>query len=382
MDENNTYINKSEKEALEIMENVSDITSDQLQALRENEECFQTCSDIAEAVIGMQMEKNALSINTQQALADFHRKHLDRRNKKLYILWTSVAGVAATIIIILVLRMMSFSPESDIESIKVFQADHAPQQVTLQVAGEEKVEPLKKAVQSLPSSTVKLSPQKIAYNTIQTENKKIRNKKVQIHRLSIPRGETFKVVLSDGTEVLLNSDSRLSYPTVFKGKERVVSLEGEAYFNPFIVKSGNVQVRVLGTEFNMCSYTPDNVRVTLIEGKVAVSDTCSLQTVEMKPGQSAQLVSDGTFAVDEVDTETFLYWKEGFFYFDDVALVDMMKEIGKWYNIDIEFRNSEIMNLRMHFLANRQQKVSDLIELLNRMERIHVYLEGESLIIE
>ena len=394
MDENNTYINKSEKEALEIMENVSDITSDQLQALRENEECFQTCSDIAEAVIGMQMEKNTLSINTQQALADFHRKHLDRRNKKLYILWTSVAGVAATIIIILVLRMMSFSPESDIESIKVFQADHAPQQVTLQVAGEEKVEttlsfPLKKAVQSLPSSTVKLSPQKIAYNTIQTENKKIRNKKVQIHRLSIPRGETFKVVLSDGTEVLLNSDSRLSYPTVFKGKERVVSLEGEAYFNvtkntehPFIVKSGNVQVRVLGTEFNMCSYTPDNVRVTLIEGKVAVSDTCSLQTVEMKPGQSAQLVSDGTFAVDEVDTETFLYWKEGFFYFDDVALVDMMKEIGKWYNIDIEFRNSEIMNLRMHFLANRQQKVSDLIELLNRMERIHVYLEGESLIIE
>ena len=386
MDENNTYINKSEKEALEIMENVSDITSDQLQALRENEECFQTCSDIAEAVIGMQMEKNALSINTQQALADFHRKHLDRRNKKLYILWTSVAGVAATIIIILVLRMMSFSPESDIESIKVFQADHVPQQVTLQVAGEEKVEPLKKAVQSLPSSTVKLSPQKIAYNTIQTENKKIRNKKVQIHRLSIPRGETFKVVLSDGTEVLLNSDSRLSYPTVFKGKERVVSLEGEAYFNvtkntehPFIVKSGNVQVRVLGTEFNMCSYTPDNVRVTLIEGKVAVSDTCSLQTVEMKPGQSAQLVSDGTFAVD---TETFLYWKEGFFYFDDVALVDMMKEIGKWYNIDIEFRNSEIMNLRMHFLANRQQKVSDLIELLNRMERIHVYLEGESLIIE
>ena len=162
MDENNTYINKSEKEALEIMENVSDITSDQLQALRENEECFQTCSDIAEAVIGMQMEKNTLSINTQQALADFHRKHLDRRNKKLYILWTSVAGVAATIIIILVLRMMSFSPESDIESIKVFQADHAPQQVTLQVAGEEKVEPLKKAVQSLPSSTVKLSPQKIA----------------------------------------------------------------------------------------------------------------------------------------------------------------------------------------------------------------------------
>ena len=103
-------------------------------------------------------------------------------------------------------------------------------------------------------------------------------------------------------------------------------------------------------------HTPDNVRVTLIEGKVAVSDTCGLQTVEMKPGQSAQLVSDGTFAVDEVDTETFLYWKEGFFYFDDVALVDMMKEIGKWYNIDIEFRNRFIFQKyfsnRIYFLLN------------------------------
>ena len=284
--------------------------------------------------------------------------------------------------------MISSQPEI----IQVFQANHVAQQVTLQVNDEKEIKPLKEVIESLSSSsTAQLSSKEIDYSRalLQTETKEVGKQRIQIHRLSIPRGETFKVVLSDGTEVLLNSDSRLSYPTVFKGKERVVSLEGEAYFNvtkntehPFIVKSGNVQVRVLGTEFNMCSYTPDNVRVTLIEGKVAVSDTCSLQTVEMKPGQSAQLVSDGTFAVDEVDTETFLYWKEGFFYFDDVALVDMMKEIGKWYNIDIEFRNSEIMNLRMHFLANRQQKVSDLIELLNRMERIHVYLEGESLIIE
>ena len=71
----------------------------------------------------------------------------------------------------------------------------------------------------------------------------------------------------------------------------------------------------------------------------------------MKPGQSAQLVSDGTFAVDEVDTETFLYWKEGFFYFDDVALVDMMKEIGKWYNIDIEFNSDEDIAKAMEVLG-------------------------------
>lgn len=391
MDDKDININKAEKDALEIMENIPDITTEQLQTLKEDEECLQTCCDIAETVMEMQMKDNLLSIDPQQALADFHRKHSheQKKNRNTRIIWTSLIGAAAAVAVILVLRTTLFSPKPEVESIKVFRADRTAQQVTLQVSDEEKVKPLKEAVQSLPSSVVKVSPQQMAYNTIQTENKKVGNKKVQLHRLSIPRGETFKVILSDGTEVLLNSDSRLSYPTVFKGKERVVSLEGEAYFNvtkdaehPFIVNSGNVQVRVLGTEFNMCSYSPDDVRITLIEGKVAVSDTCSLQSVEMKPGQSAHLVSDGTFAVEEVDTESFLYWKEGFFYFDDVTLVDMMKEIGKWYNIDVDFRNSEIMNLRMHFLAKRQQDIADLIELINRMERIHVYQEGESLIIE
>lgn len=391
MDDKDININKAEKDALEIMENIPDITTEQLQTLKEDEECLQACCDIAETVMEMQMKDNLLSIDPQQALADFHRKHSheQKKNRNSRIIWTSLIGAAATVAVILVLRTMLFSPKPEIESIKVFRADRTAQQVTLQVSDEEKVKPLKEAVQSLPSSVVKVSPQQMAYNTIQTENKKVGNKKVQLHRLSIPRGETFKVILSDGTEVLLNSDSRLAYPTVFKGKERVVSLEGEAYFSvakdaehPFIVNSGNVQVRVLGTEFNMCSYSPDDVRITLIEGKVAVSDTCSLQSIEMKPGQSAHLVSHGTFAVEEVDTESFLYWKEGFFYFDDVTLVDMMKEIGKWYNIDVDFRNSEIMNLRMHFLAKRQQDIADLIELINRMERIHVYQEGESLIIE
>ena len=391
MDDKDININKPENAALEIMENLPDITPDQLRALKEDEECLQASCDIAETVMEMQMRQNPLSIDPRQALADFHRKHSpeQKRNRNARILWTGFAGVAATVAVILVLRMMFFSPKPEIESIKVFSADHTTRQVTLQVSDEEKVKPLKEAVQSLPSSVVKLSSQQMVYNTIQTESKKIGNKKVQLHRLSIPRGETFKVILSDGTEVFLNSDTRLSYPTVFKGKERVVSLEGEAYFNvtkdaghPFIVKSGNVQVRVLGTEFNMCSYSPDDVRVTLIEGKVAVSDTCGLQTVEIEPGQSARLVSDGTFAVDEVDTESFLYWKEDFFYFDDVTLVDMMREIGRWYNVDVEFRNTEIMNLRMHFLAKRQQNITDLIELINSMERIHAHLEGESLIIE
>lgn len=377
MDEKNININKSEEEALKIMENVSHITSDQLHGLEKDEECFQACVDIAEVVIEMRQKQNTLAINVQKELVDFHNKRLNNNKKKnTRILWTAIAGVAATVIVILILRTMMISPEPKLESIKIFEANHAIAQATLQIDDEKEIRPLK--------------DQKIDYHrTIQTENKEVGKQKVQIHRLSIPRGETFKVVLSEGTEVFLNSDSRLVYPTVFKGKERIVSLEGEAYFkvskdveHPFIVKTGNVQVRVLGTEFNVRGYSPTDVRITLITGKVAVSDTCGTHNVEMEPGQSAQLSTDGTFAVSEVNIESFLYWKEGFFYFDDIPLADMMKEIGRWYNIDIEFRNSKIMDLRMHFFANRHQDISHLIELLNRMERVHAYFETGKLIVE
>ena len=377
MDEKNININKSEEEALKIMENVSHITSDQLHGLEKDEECFQACVDIAEVVIEMRQKQNTLAINVQKELVDFHNKRLNNNKKKnTRILWTAIAGVAATVIVILILRTMMISPEPKLESIKIFEANHAIAQATLQIDDEKEIRPLK--------------DQKIDYHrTIQTENKEVGKQKVQIHRLSIPRGETFKVVLSEGTEVFLNSDSRLVYPTVFKGKERIVSLEGEAYFkvskdveHPFIVKTGNVQVRVLGTEFNVRGYSPADVRITLITGKVAVSDTCGTHNVEMEPGQNAQLSTDGTFAVSEVNIESFLYWKEGFFYFDDIPLADMMKEIGRWYNIDIEFRNSKIMDLRMHFFANRHQDIFNLIELLNRMERVHAYFETGKLIIE
>lgn len=382
-------INQSEEEALKIMENTSCIASDQLQGLKEDEECLQTCADIAEMAIEMHRQRNILLIDTETELKKLHQKNSAiSRKKKMRAVWAAVSGIAAVIVIMLVVRMIGEPLQTKPESIQVFQADFTAQQVTLQVDGAKEIKPLQEAGQVL-SAAVQLSEQKIDYHAVQAESIETERNRIQIHRLSIPRGETFKVVLSDGTEVFLNSDSRLSYPTVFKGKERIVCLEGEGYFkvtrdteHPFLVKSGKIQVRVLGTEFNVRSYSPDETCVTLIEGKVAVSDTCGMSTTEMKAGQSAQLASNGEFIVNAVDIQSFLYWKEGYFYFDDVTLVDMMKEIGRWYNIDIEFRTRKIMDLRMHFFANRHQDIYHLIELLNRMESVHAYIESGKLIIE
>lgn len=234
MDEKNINISKSEEELLEIMENRSHITADQLHNLKEDEECLQACSDLAEIVIEMQKKQNMLAIDVRNELADFHNKHSknDRRKNTRILLWASITGVAATVVIILVLRAMMISSQPEI--IQVFQANHVAQQVTLQVNDEKEVKPLKEVVESFSSSSAaQLSSKEIDYSRalLQTETKEVGKQRIQIHRLSIPRGETFKVVLSEGTEVFLNSDSRLAYPTIFKGKERVVSLGGEAYFN-------------------------------------------------------------------------------------------------------------------------------------------------------
>jgi transmembrane sensor len=386
MNDNKIHITGPEEEALQMMENASHITSEQLESLKNEDECMQLCCDVAEITMYMQRERDALKLDIAKELSDFHRKRSSRKTKRMK--WVAVSlGVAASVAGLLVLRLFFSSPVPD--KIEVFLADHsASTQVTLQIAGEKEIEPVMAAVKKI-SAPAELSSGEISYLVHKEQRKEVEQKRVEIHKLTIPRGGTFKVILSDGSEVYLNADTRFTYPTVFNGKERVVWLNGEAYFKvarntecPFIVKSGRIDIRVLGTEFDVCNYPSTDARVTLIEGKVAVRDTCGGKTIEMNPKQSIQYFSDGTYRLTEVDTEAYLYWKEGFFYFDDVTLADMMKEIGRWYNIDIEFRNASIMGLRMHFSTNRNREIDHIVDLLNRMEKIHAYFESGRLIIE
>ena len=110
MDTKDININKSEEEALRMMEDISSVTSGQIQSLKEDEECMQICSDMAELAIGMRKAKNTLAIDTQKELADFHRKHSEdnKHRKNTSLFWISFAGVAATVIVVLVLRDVIF----------------------------------------------------------------------------------------------------------------------------------------------------------------------------------------------------------------------------------------------------------------------------------
>ena len=206
--------------------------------------------------------------------------------------------------------------------------------------------------------------------------------------LTTPRGKTYRIVLPDGTEVILNADSKLVFPTRFSGLTRSVKLVGEAYFkvakdarHPFIVQAEKLSTRVLGTEFNLKAYRGSDCHVTLIEGSVAVNRPGNKPEIVLKPGEDAALRGTGDIDITCVDTEYYVQWKEGFFYFDNLPLVDVVKEIGRWYNINIEIQDNSLMSYRLHFIADRNANVAQVVSNLNAFSYLKAVLKGNKIIL-
>lgn len=210
-----------------------------------------------------------------------------------------------------------------------------------------------------------------------------------IQKLSTPRGMDFKVILPDGTQVWLNAESTIEFPAAFIGNERRVTLRGEAYFKvarnekfPFIVTSDKMKVRVLGTEFNFKSYTSETSHVSLVEGSVEVLQPDSEQSERtLKPGQDAWFDEEGSIHVKEIDTYGVVQWVNGFFYFDNLPLVDILRELGRWYNLGVVFRSTSNMHALMHFSASRNEDVGQAVENLNRLRKVRVEIEGSKLVV-
>lgn len=166
--------------------------------------------------------------------------------------------------------------------------------------------------------------------------------------LSTTNGETYQIVLSDGTKVWLNAASALQYSANLgeRGMRKVKLLAGEAYFEvakdkkrPFIVETPTQKVEVLGTQFNINSYADEGATTTtLAEGsvKVAALDSKLRSTAILRPGEQSVL-GKGMFKVQEADLQTALAWKDGKIYFRDAPIQEVLRQVGRWYNIQIEY---------------------------------------------
>jgi transmembrane sensor len=204
--------------------------------------------------------------------------------------------------------------------------------------------------------------------------------------LTTPRSGQYQLTLPDGSHVWLNSESSIKYPTSFLEKNRLVELTGEAYFEianhpsqPFIVKVNGQEVEVLGTGFNVMAY-PDEpeVQTTVLTGAVKVKDGSAV--VQLRPDEQAQSSGGGRIHVlTGVPSQDIVSWKDGFFYFGRASLKEVMRQLARWYDVEVRYEGT-VPDVEFGGKIDRSLSLNDLLKFLNK-NQVHFRLEGRVLIV-
>ncbi|MGN6416977.1 MAG: FecR family protein [Pseudobacter sp.] len=216
--------------------------------------------------------------------------------------------------------------------------------------------------------------------------------------LSTPKGRQFRLVLPDGTKVWMNAASSLRYPTIFSGNKRQVRVTGEVFFEvapnhlqPFLVDIDNkAQVEVLGTQFNVNAYSNEkNIRTTLVDGSIRIRagagyDTSSFKV--MKPGEQAQSsLSEqanlqGVKVVNNVNIEKVIAWKKGLFNFEDASLEEVLRQIERWYDIEVVYEKGIIPDIIFGGKFSNDVSLEGMLRSLKESE-VNFRMEGRKLIV-
>ena len=223
-------------------------------------------------------------------------------------------------------------------------------------------------------------------NTVRYEAQE-ESETTEMHTLLIPRGGEFHMELADGTQVWLNSESKLTYPARFTGRTREVAMEGEVCFQvakneaqPFIVRTGGMAVKVLGTVFNVDAY-PDNGRIatTLVEGKVEIQAEDEKQT--LLPDQQAVLEKGKGIEVKKVYAEDYISWIGGVFHFTEASLEEIMQKLSRWYNFEFFFANADVKDAHFTLNIRRYENVSDILSKIEKTGRAHFNINGRTVVV-
>ncbi len=290
-----------------------------------------------------------------------------------WITWSKYAAVIVLFVSIGIFGLVN-EEKQEVENVAVVKIEHGSMKAQLVLANGEKVD-------LRPETSLQL--EEVGGTRILTSDNRIKysgkdslagqSAEVKYNTLIVPRGGEFSLELADGTRVWLNAESRLRYPVAFTGKERKVEMEGEVYFEvvknkekPFIVTVNGVNIRVLGTSFNVSAYE-DNVITTLIEGKVRLKK--GDEQVILSPNQQAIWLDD-KFEVKQVDARNYVLWKEGVFYFEDVDLETILDDMSRWYNVDVFYTNPALKRMKFSVEIKRYGEINEILRRIEQTKRV------------
>lgn len=201
-----------------------------------------------------------------------------------------------------------------------------------------------------------------------------------------PEGSRSTVTLADGTVVELNSGSTLTYPAKFSGKQRKVELTGEGFFHvssnrkkPFIVKAGDLDIQVLGTQFNVKAYREDNkIFTTLLEGSVRIDFSGKNEkSVILKPNQQAIFEKNvNRLNVQNVNGELFTVWKKGSFYFDSESLGEISRKLEREFNITITIATPDLEKVLFSGVFDKGENITQILDMLRKYRNFNYRIKN------
>ena len=204
--------------------------------------------------------------------------------------------------------------------------------------------------------------------------------------LRIPRGGEYSILLSDGTKVFLNAESEMNYPVVFAGGERKVVLKGEAFFEvaedkarPFVVSTGDFDVRVTGTQFNVRVYPDETPTATLAEGSIRLLK--GEHITDLVPGEQARVGAESV-EVRKVNLEEAIAWRHDAFSFKQVRLEDLLTELARWYDMEVFYQNTGLKDLHFTAWFKRSSSMKEVVRRLERTPKVKLEVKGKTLIVK
>ncbi|MCF6403712.1 FecR domain-containing protein [Chitinophaga filiformis] len=211
---------------------------------------------------------------------------------------------------------------------------------------------------------------------------------VMYNTVATPHGGQYQLTLADGSRVWLNAASSIRFPTAFTGRERLVEITGEAYFEiaqqaemPFRVKVNDVQVNVLGTSFNIMAYQDEQaIKTTLVDGAVQLKHGNNSSV--LKPGLQANLSSrDDHFVIAAADMEQTLAWKEGKFRFRNTNIRTIMRQLSRWYDIEVNYQG-DVSDIDLTGVISRREEAGKLLKALEATQRVQFEVNGNKVTVK
>lgn len=296
--------------------------------------------------------------------------------------------VTITLVIAAALIYLQQSPQTPTPPAKITQiVPGSPHAILISENGQQiKLESAENSCRKiiLGTDTLKISEGKsLVYGQTPTTSR------IEWHTLRIPKGGEFKLSLEDGTEIWLNSETELKYPTHFPDNERRIILSGEAYFNvspnplkPFIVSTPKMETRVLGTSFNISVY-PDEPKnhTTLVTGSVEIKNKENRQIVRLAPGEQA-LLQDGRMTVQKVDTKLYTFWRMDRFTFSSENLEEVIRKLSRWYNVEFFFVNSSLKQKQFSGSLPKYTDIAQVLKIIEMTTDIKFQIKNNTIVIQ